>query len=423
VVARIICLASAKGGSGKTSLIATFATFLSKVGKNTLLIDSDFATNGLTLLFLKEVRVASELIRSTARPPAGLYDALTHTTKCDVVKLSDHLHLIPATFDLQAGLSSAGESVRLSFQDILRPLRDEYDFILIDAQAGADEMGQIAMSRKVSDEVVIVSEYDPMSAAGVERLKALLSEDLTYDRTWVLLNKILPEFAKSFSDFMEVAKYLSPIPWDASVVRAYARRRLAIDTETGNEHTISVLQTLKGLCGELIQPDLDNWVRSRAAAIRQPLEDQYFDAEKEMASVLSDRTRLERKERINRVGFITGIMIAAAIVVGYAPKAFGYEYSTNSYYVLVGVVAMAAFLGFMLTELTAISAFLGTGVQFQMDRYRHDRQLDVLRERLKRLEVLRALDPETLLGNPELRQAKSGSTATRYRISEVRKSE
>ena len=193
--ARVLCMASAKGGSGKTSLCATFATFLAQLGRRVLLIDSDFATNGLTLLYLKEVRVQAELIRAGLHSPSGLADAISGRQPT-IASISEQLHLLPATFDLQAGISSPDESTSIRFQAILRDLRAKYDFILIDAQAGADDMGQIAMSRKVSDEVVIVSEYDPMSAAGVERLKALLRDDLTYERTWVLLNKILPEFAK-----------------------------------------------------------------------------------------------------------------------------------------------------------------------------------------------------------------------------------
>src|SRR5207244_1355802 len=133
-------------------------------------------------------------------------------------------------------------------------------YIFLDAQAGADPFAHVAMSKGVSHEVIIVSEYDPLSAAGVERLKGLFREDLTYDRTWVLLNKMLPDFVQSFSDFMEVAKYASPMPWDADVVRAYARRRLALDAEKGNDFTLAVMQTLKSILGPDIETDLDIWL-------------------------------------------------------------------------------------------------------------------------------------------------------------------
>jgi cellulose biosynthesis protein BcsQ len=51
--ARIICLASAKGGSGKTVIASAFAQVLSGLNKKVLLIDTDGATNGLTLVNLQ----------------------------------------------------------------------------------------------------------------------------------------------------------------------------------------------------------------------------------------------------------------------------------------------------------------------------------------------------------------------------------
>lgn len=399
-------MASAKGGSGKTSLVATFATFLSKLEKKILLIDSDFATNGLTLLYLKEMRVKSELIHSTARAPIGLFEGLNKSSKCDIVELGEYLHLIPATFGLQSGASSAAsDSTRLSFQALLSPLREVYDYIFIDAQAGADDMAQIAMSRRVSDEVVIVSEYDPMSAAGVERLKALLREDLTYDRTWVLLNKILPEFAKSFSDFLEVAKYLNPIPWDAEVVRAYARRRLAIDSDTGNEHTLSVLQTLRGLCGDSIQEQLAAWLQSRAAVIRQPLEKQYSDAEKEMAYLLSRRSQIERKKQLFRL-IAAFTLIVGTLTLGTIGYLKFQDYIGPKELLLL-LLAVGGILVVFFTTTDSLTLFRifsgGEGIQVQLDEARYDRQLELLKERLKRLELLRTLDPETLLQRSDLR--------------------
>jgi MinD-like ATPase involved in chromosome partitioning or flagellar assembly len=167
----------------------------------------------------------------------------------------------------------------------------DFDFILLDAQAGSDFCAGVAMRKGISDVVVLVAEYDPMSAAGVERLKGLFRDDLTYARTWILLNKVLPEFAKNFSDFLEVARYLSPIPWDADVVRAYARRRLALDTENGNSFTIAVMQTVRGLLGDEIEKDVKAWTQNRAEAIRQPIAVQFSDLERELGAILDESAR------------------------------------------------------------------------------------------------------------------------------------
>lgn len=403
---RVICFASAKGGSGKTSLIATFATFLSRLGKKTLLIDSDFATNGLTLLYLKEVKVGSELIHAESRRPVGLCDALQYSRHPDAVTISETLQLVPAAYTLNSDVSLSNDSARKSFQEIIASLRSSYDFIFIDAQAGADDLGQIAMSRRVSDEVVLVSEYDPMSAAGVERLKAILREDLTYDRTWVLLNKLLPEFAKSFSDFMEVAKYLSPIPWDASVVRAYARRQLAVDTDSGNEHTIAVLRAVKTLCGDEIGDELGAWVQSRAAAIRQPIEEQYADAEKELATLLSERAerhKLDFSFRVIRAS-VAALISFVGIIIFWLVFRDDLKHYLGDYGSFEPVISALGTISFIivfsfLINIDVLKKFIGTnGVRRQIDDLRYDRQLELLRDRLRRLELLRTLDAESLLG-------------------------
>src|SRR4029078_3360392 len=120
--------------------------------------------------------------------------------------------------------------------------QNRFDFVLIDAQAGAAEMAQVAMSRKVADEVVIVSDYDPVSAAGVERLRAHLREDLTSERTSILLKQVLPE-TKSFAGFVEGERLLSPVAWHAEI----SRRRPAMGTERG-DHKPYVLPPLKYMC-------------------------------------------------------------------------------------------------------------------------------------------------------------------------------
>jgi cellulose biosynthesis protein BcsQ len=396
VSAKIICMASSKGGSGKTVLTATFGAFLAGIGKTVLLIDTDAATNGLTLLYLKETLMQGEYAFADNHQPKGIYDLVTDLSPPDIVKLKNGCNLIPATYNFQNTELIDEDKYRGSLVATLQLVRDSYDYIFLDAQAGSDVFAQIAMNRRISDEVVIVSEYDPMSAAGVERLKGLLREDLTYVRTWVLLNKMLPDFVQSFSDFLEVAKYLSPIPWDAEVVLAYARRRLALDLANGNEYTLAVFQTLKGLLGEEISNNLLKWVESRATNIREPIKLQHSDVMNELEGLLKERRRIENMSQ-RRKTLVTLIIVSAVSIAGIF---FGmiflnsigslgkFEVATNI--AMSIVMATAGLLWYR--EFTKLDP-----VQNEVALDQIARRKERLQEKLEKLEMLLEADPETLI--------------------------
>ena len=92
--ATVVCMASPKGGSGKTITSANMAALLAGLKKKVLLMDCDCSTNGLTLFYLRWVndgRKESQVV------PSGLFDALGDPKTCD---LSDSVSLIPATYTL-----------------------------------------------------------------------------------------------------------------------------------------------------------------------------------------------------------------------------------------------------------------------------------------------------------------------------------
>jgi cellulose biosynthesis protein BcsQ len=394
--AMVICMASAKGGSGKTVLTATFSAFLAALGKRVLMIDTDAATNGLSLMFLKEVMMQSDVALSQRRRARGIYDESSKTDQPEIVKTPIGAHLIPATYRFINTEGVPVSQFEASLQEILLLLTTDYDFIFLDAQAGADPIAHISMSQKYSDQVVIVSEYDPLSAAGVERLKGLFREDLTYVRTWILLNKMLPDFVQSFSDFMEVAKYASPIPWDADVVRAYARRRLALDLERGNEFTLALVQTLRSILGDEVGADLDKWLSSRIAALRAPVETQYADAEHELEALISERAFSQYQRNRRRRELFLSVLVAATSFSPLTYIAMKYwKYPPFDIWivlpVLLGILGAAAALLFELRSKRQET------VSNDVEEARFQRQRDVIQERLKKLEALRSADASTLL--------------------------
>jgi cellulose biosynthesis protein BcsQ len=408
--AKIICMASAKGGSGKTVLTATFGSFLTTLNKRVLLIDGDASTNGLTLMYLKEVMLQSEYAIDAARKPGGTFQLYNSAYTPEVVSLKNNVFLLPATYSFVNTENADPIKYKESIILFLKTVRENFDFIFLDAQAGSDYFAGVAMSKEVSDEVIIVSEYDPLSAAGIERLKGIFREDLTYVRTWVLLNKMLPDFVQSFSDFLEVAKYLSPIPWDADVVRAYARRKLAIDTENGNEFTLAIIRTLESLLGDAIIPDIEIWTKERANIIRQPVEDQYQDIEKQLAHLMNMRLKIEKRT----LGYILknswskillSIIVCASLSLLFEIvfKAYGITINTDKLQMLflTAIPIILSSIGiiiFIKKEQTTRGRTIFTDdSKNNLEQLRVRRQIEILEEKLHKLEVLRGADLETLI--------------------------
>jgi cellulose biosynthesis protein BcsQ len=388
MTAKVICFASAKGGSGKTVTTASIGAFLVAIGKKVLLIDTDASTNGLTLLYLKEV-LARSIVATKEKPLKGLYEVLSTNEAPEVVILPSGVHLLPATYRFQNTDDSGIEEYSESLRQALLVTRDSYDYILLDAQAGSDIFAQRAMSRDTSDLVALVAEYDPLSAAGIERLKGLMREDLTYVRTWILLNKVLPEFAKNFSDFLEVARYLSPIPWDAEVVRAYARRRLALDIENGNAYTLAIMQTVGTLFGDELGKDIEVWKSSRADAIRRPLNEQYEDLEKELAGIILD---------IEKIEFARGrleLMWATTLALGLVGSLFlSFNSSTAYHWSVIAAVVVGLTLGlFVLYNQRKSTRTLDA----EIEKSKVQRRRRVLEQQLERLESFRVADFNTLV--------------------------
>jgi septum site-determining protein MinD len=375
-MALVICMASVKGGSGKTTLSATFAAVLAAMGKRVLLVDTDAATNGLSLLYLDETLAERDRAQLEDEPPVvGAYelDRFPH----GFVPLPTGALLLPASVGFFNTEDIPPDPYAARLRAGVEAWRADFDFIVLDAQAGSDVYAAISMS--VADRVVIVGEYDPLSAAGVERLKALYPKELSYERTWVLLNKMLPELVQSYSDFMEVARYLRPIPWDAAVVRAYSRRSLALDLTHGNEHTAAVIGTLRSLLPPKDERELSEWLKTRAAEIREPLDVRVRDLEMEIASLDGLRGR---ESTLTRLGvYATSLaVLVVAIVMLFAlvlPDA-------------IAVVTTGSALALVLSAAVTVLGYRrGHSVELVGQRAR-------LREQLDRLRVLAELQDEHL---------------------------
>ena len=408
---KIYAFVSPKGGSGKTITAITLGSILAGLGKSVVLIDTDASTNGLTLFYLDKVTLAK---KTNTKGLQGTFD-IDETIDADATEVSKNFSVIPATFSMRQTEKTELAKFKKRLSNILAKASSKYEFIFLDAQAGTDAFAEMAVSQ--AHEVIIVSEFDPISAQGIERMKILFNDAFNEKQIWTLFNKVLPEFIAEKTEFPEVNRYLPPIPWDAAVVRAYVRKRSAIDMDGGNTFTLGIMKTASPLFGPSIEERISIWMDEKTDLIRKPVVDFLAQIESLISEVEEDKINLKYKRKnlyrsISRniglmIAFLAALMLLGEVFRGRAAFRWLYEL-----YEIIGLhekdispaISILLVVGF--ASITLIPIILGSifGLEdevIEKQRVGLDLQLQRLREeRARLLPLVHATLPDLLKQGP-----------------------
>ncbi len=343
--ARVLAFSSAKGGSGKTITCISFARVLAALGKNVLVLDADADTSGMTLFFIDDVLREKESLIEQAGTAThqGLFEH-REAAGYTVAHLDGGFDLVPTQYEL-APLTSRQADFDGRLRAVVASALDRYDFILLDAQAGADPLALAAAA--VAHEVVIVSEYDPVSAQGVKRLERLHPDIFSPGRTWILYNKVLPDIVTSVGTLLRVERHLAPIPWDAEVVWAYVSGTVPVNMEAPNSYTLAVVASIETLFQRRLVEELRNWRTSAADVLRAPIDQRLHELEMQLDDVERQRIEIrtladlhERRARALRFG-ATFIVLAMTLGVAVSFRDLGIQATVGAFALLAALVAVA----------------------------------------------------------------------------------
>lgn len=171
---KVISLANHKGGVGKTTSTANIGKALANLGKKVLLIDTDAQAN-LSAFFL-----------DPNAQEHTIYDAFVSDMPLEqiLVNVDKKLDLVPSSIKLSAAeYMVASRTLReLILSKLIKPLRNKYDFILIDCPPS---LGVITSNDFVASDYVyipLVGETLPMyGLTMLHNIVESLSKDINPD--------------------------------------------------------------------------------------------------------------------------------------------------------------------------------------------------------------------------------------------------
>ena len=163
-MSRVIAIANQKGGVGKTTTSINLSACLAEKGKKVLLIDMDYQGN-TTSGFGFEKNELDKTVYEVLREEVSIEEAIIPVEEC-----FENLFLIPANRNLAGAEIElvTRENMQYILKKQLEPIKDNYDFIIIDCPPALGMLTVNAMT--ASDSVLVPIQCEFYALDGLSQL-------------------------------------------------------------------------------------------------------------------------------------------------------------------------------------------------------------------------------------------------------------
>jgi septum site-determining protein MinD len=208
--AQVITVTSGKGGVGKTTAVANLAVALASSGSKVVCIDGDIGLRNLDVILGLENRIVYDIV-DVIEGRCRLKQAMIRDKK-----LPD-LYLIPAAQTRDKNAVSASDMNRL-----VKDLRSECDFVLIDSPAGIERGFKNAIAP--ADRVLVVTNPEVSAVRDADRVIGILEAEEKGPGA-LILNRLNPVLVKkqdmlSADDVLDLlaVELIGIVPEDEGVI-------------------------------------------------------------------------------------------------------------------------------------------------------------------------------------------------------------
>lgn len=247
---RIIALANQKGGVGKTTTTINLAASLAAMEKKILVVDADPQANASSGLGI-DIKIIKNTIYEGLIGKCTPQESIHHTPFEHIDIISSHINLVGAELEM---VQMENRERRL--RDLLYPLRDTYDFILIDC---SPSLGIITVNAlTAADAVMIPVQCEYFALEGLSKLlntikiiKSKLNRQLEiegfvltmYDSRLRLHNQIYEEVKHHFKELV----FTTVIQRNVTLSESQSFAQPALMYDAGSRGAINYLQLAKEL--------------------------------------------------------------------------------------------------------------------------------------------------------------------------------
>jgi septum site-determining protein MinD len=258
-VAKIIVVTSGKGGVGKTTSSASFASGLALRGHKTAVIDFDVGLRNLDLIMGCERRVVYDLI-NVINKEATLNQGLIKDKHCE------NLFVLPA--------SQTRDKDALTEEGVERVLNDlaamDFEYIVCDSPAGIERGAVMALT--FADEAIVVTNPEVSSVRDSDRILGIIQAKSRRAQNGgepvkehLLITRYVPKRVDagemlSYTDVQEILRIplIGIIPESESVLHASNQGNPAIHVE-GSDVSEAYKDVVSRFLGEDVPMRFTNW--------------------------------------------------------------------------------------------------------------------------------------------------------------------
>ena len=186
--AKIITVASVKGGTGKTTTALNLAGTYSLMKKKTLILDFDLYSGGIALSL--NIDIKTDLYKLAYDMSVNEYKNINDY----ILKYNEYIDIIPAPKDPRY----ASKIEKKYISTILKKVVNKYEVIIIDTNHFLDATNLILFDR--SDTIMYVINNSPLD---IKNLKSMISihKDMEKENYIVVLNESNTKLNEIFSNY------------------------------------------------------------------------------------------------------------------------------------------------------------------------------------------------------------------------------